>query len=109
MLSAEARIFQASMTQTKPSASSNSSRNLGDNENGHLHRVEELWNEGAAVVEEEEAAVEEEEAVVEEEEAVVKEEEAVGEAEEEEAMVETGERLGPLLGEGSFLTRRPSV
>ena len=102
MLSAEARIFQASMTQTKPSASSNSSRNLGDNENGHLHRVEELWNEGAAVVEEEEAAVEEEEAVV-------KEEEAVGEAEEEEAMVETGERLGPLLGEGSFLTRRPSV
>ena len=102
MLSAEARIFQASMTQTKPSASSNSSRNLGDNENGHLHRVEELWNEGAAVVEEEEAAVEEEEAVV-------KEEEAVGEAGEEEAMVETGERLGPLLGEGSFLTRRPSV
>ena len=102
MLSAEARIFQASMTQTKPSASSNSSRNLGDNENGHLHRVEELWNEGAAVVEEEEAAVEEKKAVV-------KEEEAVGEAEEEEAMVETGERLGPLLGEGSFLTRRPSV
>ena len=102
MLSAEARIFQASMTQTKPSASSNSSRNLGDNENGHLHRVEEFWNEGAAEVEEEEAAVEEEEAVV-------KEEEAVGEAEEEEAMVETGERLGPLLGEGSFLTRRPSV